>query len=66
LSSFSGVTKAVNLKNEIKPEGKKENGEDRKEWDFQQWSQEDPKGLEQLKADYPEKFDSMLNKYLED
>lgn len=66
LSSFAGVTKAVNLKNEIKPEAKKDNGEERKSWDFQQWSQEDPKGLEQLKADYPEKFDSMLNEYLED
>lgn len=65
LSSFNGETKAADLKNVIKPEESKGVKADRKEWDYQKWSQEDAKGLEQLKADAPEEFEALLNKYLE-
>jgi len=65
LMSFNGETKAVKLNNVINPTTKPEDKESRKGWDFQKWSQEDPKGLEQLKADSQEDFDKLLNEYLE-
>ena len=65
LLSFAGETKAVRLTNALNTESKREEKESRKDWDFQKWSQEDPKGLEQLKADAPEEFEAMLNAYIE-
>lgn len=64
LSSFAGVTKAAKITNLINPEGRKDEKESRKDWDFQKWSQEDPKGLEQLKADAPEEFEALLDAYI--
>lgn len=64
LSSFAGETKAVRINNALKVEGKKDEKESRKDWDFQKWGQEDPKGLEQLKADAPEEFEALLNAYI--
>jgi len=61
---LSGVTtsvKAPDLTNEINPDEK----ESRKDWDFQKWGQEDPKGLEEMKNKTPKKFDDLLGAYLE-
>jgi ATP-dependent protease ClpP protease subunit len=64
LLSFAGETKAVRINNALKVESQREDKESRKDWDFQKWGQEDPKGLEQLKADAPEEFEALLNAYI--
>jgi ATP-dependent protease ClpP protease subunit len=63
LSGLIKPSKASILKNEIG--GKKEDKEDRKGWDFQKYSQDDPKGLEALKASDPEAFDALFNAYVD-
>ena len=64
-SLLSGITtsaKAADISNELNEEP---SGDERKEWDFQKWSQEDPKGLERMKNESPEKFEELFNAYVE-
>lgn len=63
LSGISSSAKAVELSNEIVVD---EVENERKEWDFQKWGQEDPKGLERMKNEDSEKFEALFNAYLED
>lgn len=44
---------------------KKGSVENRKEWDFEKWSQEDPKELENMRNQSPDKFEELLNAYTE-
>ena len=60
LNSLSVTVKAEEIEEEIKPE----ETENRKEWDFQQWSQDAPKELEKMKNEQPEKFEELLNNYI--
>ena len=62
LNSLSVTVKAEEIEEEIKPE----ETENRKEWDFQQWSQDAPKELEKMKNEQPEKFEELLNNYIND
>lgn len=62
LSGISSSAKAVELENEIVVD---EVVNERKEWDFQKWGQEDPKGLERMKNEDSEKFEALFNEYLE-
>ena len=62
LSGISSSAKAVDLNNEIVVD---EVVNERKEWDFQKWSQEDPKGLERMKNEDEVKFNELFNAYLE-
>ena len=62
LNSLSVTVKAEEIEEEIKPE----ETENRKEWDFQQWSQDAPKDLEKMKNEQPEKFEELLNNYIND
>ena len=64
---LKGLVKPSNaaiLKNVIAE--KKADADDRKTWDFQKYSQEDPKGLEALKASDPEAFDALFNAYVDE
>jgi len=60
LNSLSVTVKAEEIEEEIKPE----ETENRKDWDFQQWSQDAPKELEKMKNEQPEKFEELLNNYI--
>ena len=62
LNSLSVTVKAEKIEEEIKPE----ETENRKDWDFQQWSQDAPKDLEKMKNEQPEKFEELLNNYIND
>ena len=62
LNSLSVTVKAEEIEEEIKPE----ETENRKDWDFQQWSQDAPKELEKMKNEQPEKFEELLNNYIND
>lgn len=61
LNGLGSGSKAEDLTNSLKPEV----SESRKEWDYQKWSEEDPKGLLKLKNESPVKFNDLLNTYLE-
>lgn len=60
LGSLSGKTPAVEIANEFTPEEL----ENRKNWDFQQWGENDPIGLEKMKNTDKAKFDALLENYL--
>ena len=60
LSGLGTSPKAEAIENEFKAE----ESENRKEWDFQQWSQDAPKDLEKMKNESPEKFEDLLNDYI--
>lgn len=62
LNSLSVTVKAEEIEEEIKPE----ETENRKDWDFQNWSQDAPKELEKMKNENPEKFEELLNNYIND
>ena len=62
LNSLSVTVKAEEIEEEIKPE----ETENRKDWDFQNWSQDAPKELEKMKNEQPEKFEELLNNYIND
>ena len=36
---------------------------DRKDWDFDKWSKEDPEGLKAMQSNHPEVFNALLNAY---
>ena len=61
LSGLGSGSKAEDITNALEAEV----SENRKDWDYQKWSEEDPKGLAKLKNESPSKFDEMLNAYLE-
>ena len=61
LSGLGSGSTAQVITNELGGEQK----ESRKDWDFQKWGEEDPKGLEKMKNESPEKFDKLLNAYIE-
>ncbi|BAQ92543.1 putative protease [uncultured Mediterranean phage uvMED] len=64
VSKVSKVVEAVSITdNAISEDGDVEN---RKEWDFQQWGENDPKGLEAMRNENPEKYDALLTAYVED
>ena len=60
LGGVSTSMKAPNLENVINIE----EVENRKNWDFQKWGQEDPKGLEEMKNKTPDKFNDLLDAYV--
>lgn len=60
LNSLTVTVKAEEIEEEIKPE----ETENRKDWDFQNWSQDAPKELEKMKNEQPEKFEELLNNYI--
>ena len=62
LNSLSVTVKAEEIEEEIKPK----ETENRKDWDFQNWSQDAPKELEKMKNEHPEKFEELLNNYIND
>lgn len=62
ISEIAPVAKAVKVVENIKPEGQ---DDERKDWDFQQWGENDPKGLEKMSNEDPEKYDALLNAYVE-
>lgn len=64
LKALGTGAKAQVIENVLEVEGAENN--DRKDWDFQKWSEDDPKGLEQMKNENPTKFDELLNAYVED
>ena len=51
---------------EIVNEFEAEETENRKDWDYQKWSEDDPKGLLKMKNESPAQFNELLNSYLED
>jgi len=59
LSGVSSSKVASLITNEIKPEG----AEDRKDWDFQKWGENDPQGLEEMRNETPEKFEALFDEY---
>ena len=61
LSGIGTSVKAPDLNNVVEVI----ENEDRKEWDFQKWGQEDPEGLQKMKNATPEKFNDLLDAYVE-
>lgn len=41
------------------------NSEDRRNWDFEKWQKEDPKGLEKMNKENSDQFESLYNKHVE-
>jgi len=39
-------------------------GDERKNWDFQNWSENDPEGLAELRNSHPARFEKLLNEYV--
>ena len=60
LSGLGTSPKAEAIENEFIAD----ESENRKEWDFQQWSQDAPKDLEKMKNENPSKFEELLNDYI--
>jgi len=60
LSGVSNSSSAEDITNEIKSD----EVENRNEWDFQKWGQEDPQGLEEMKNSNPAKFETLINEYV--
>jgi ATP-dependent protease ClpP protease subunit len=60
LSGITNTASAAVITNEIEAV---ENKEDRKDWDFQKWGQDDPQGLEEMRNESPEKFELLFNEY---
>ena len=58
IGSISGVVAAKKI------QVAEPTNETRKDWDFQKWGESDPKGLEKMKNENPEKFEKLLNNYL--
>ena len=63
IGSVKGYVKAEDLTNAIDSD-KKAKAEDRKDWDFQKWGQEDPKGLEAMMTEDPETYEALFNAYV--
>ena len=59
LSGVSNVSSAADITNEIVGD----EVENRNDWDFQKWGQEDPQGLEEMKNSNPVKFEALINEY---
>ena len=64
VSKDSDVVKAASITENAISED--EDVENRKDWDFQQWGENDPKGLEAMRNENPEKYDALLTAYVED
>lgn len=62
LKGLGTSPKAQDIVNEFEAE----ETENRKEWDYQKWSEDDPKGLLKMKNESPAQFNELLNSYLED
>ncbi len=62
LKGLGTSPKAQDIVNEFEAE----ETENRKDWDYQKWSEDDPKGLLKMKNESPAQFNELLNSYLED
>ena len=58
----AGKVEAEDLTNELEEDN---SGENRKEWSYDDWQKKDAEGLLKMKNETPEKFDELLNTWLE-
>lgn len=56
---------SVSAAQHIKTDDASGSAENRKDWGFEKWSKEDPEGLLAIKNSTPEKYENMLNAYVE-
>lgn len=61
LESLKATAQSQNIMNTTNQNGG--NSQNRKDWDFEKWSKEDPKGLEKLQLTNKVEFDRLLNDY---